>query len=175
MDPYIGEIRLFAGNYAPRGWALCNGALLPISSNTVLFSIIGIQYGGNGTTNFALPDLRGRAPLHQGAGPGLTERTIGETGGESSVTLLETEIPSHTHVPNGTTAATSGVADPTNAIWGSESVLGAKPYIASSSSLVSMSPLALGAAGGSQPHNNMQPFLGLNFIIALDGVFPPRS
>ncbi|KIL35592.1 hypothetical protein SD71_12640 [Cohnella kolymensis] len=172
MDPYLGEIRLFAGNFAPRGWALCNGQLMPISQNTALFSILGTQYGGNGTTNFALPDFRGRAPVHQGQGPGLTARTIGEMGGSSSVTLQATQIPSHTHVPNCQSA--QGIADPTGAIWTNSgglrglAVYGPTPE-------VGMSPTAVQAAGGSQPHNNMQPSLGLNYIIALEGVFPPRS
>lgn len=174
MDPYVGEIRLFSGNYAPVGWALCNGQIMNIQQNPVLFSIIGNSYGGDGRTTFALPDLQGMAPMGQGAGSGLTPRSIGTSLGASTQTLTINEIPNHTHVPNGSSATAASQADPSNKVWGSESDAAVnKPYAATPN--VSMNTLALNSAGGSQAHNNMQPFLALNFIIALEGVFPPKQ
>jgi len=174
MDPYVGEIRLFAGNFAPRGWALCNGQLLPVAQNPALFSILGTQYGGDGKTTFALPNLQGRAPMGQGAGPGLTSYPVGASVGSSTVALLSNQLPAHTHQPQGTSAFAGGVQDPTNKIWGSELPSAAsKAYAATPNS--PMNPLALEATGGSQPHNNMQPYLTLNYIIALQCVFPPRQ
>ena len=175
-DNFVAEIRMFTGNFAPKGWALCDGQLMSISQNTALFSLLGTTYGGNGTSNFALPNLQGCAPMGAGQGPGLTLRDLGEIGGEQTVTLLQTEMPVHSH---GAMAATSGGQDsPANNTWG-ESKLGKTPlnvYAASNAnSNVPMSQFALSAAGGSQPHNNMPPFLGLTFIIALQGVFPARS
>lgn len=171
MDPFVGEIRLFAGNFAPKGWALCNGQLLPISQNTALFSLLGVQYGGDGKTTFALPNMQGKAPVHRGQGNGLTDRTIGEIGGSANVTLLTTEIPAHTHVPNS--QSSQGVADPTNALWTNTAGLRGAAYYGTTAD-TSMSPAAIQPAGGSQPHNNMQPYLGVNYIIALQGVFPSR-
>ena len=174
MDPYIGEIRIFAGNFAPKDWAFCNGQLLPISQNTALFSILGIMYGGDGKSTFALPNLQGAAPMHAGDGPGLTPRTIGEYGGEQTVTLLEMEMPLHSH------AAVVGdpaylQASPEQGIWSkTQGRLGAKAY-SDATNPMGMNPQAIQVSGGSQPHNNMQPYLGLNFIIALQGVFPPRG
>lgn len=174
MDPYVGEIRLFAGNYAPRGWALCNGQIINIQQNAALYAVIGSIYGGDGRTTFALPDMQGLAPMGQGAGPGLTPRNIAVQVGESTQTLTINEIPSHTHVPNGSSASGSSQADPTNNIWGSETATTPlKPYAATPD--VQMSPLALSLTGDSQAHNNMQPYLTLSFIIALEGVFPPKS
>jgi microcystin-dependent protein len=173
MDPFLGEIRIFAGNFAPRGWALCDGQLVPISQNTALFSILGVQYGGDGRTNFALPDFQGRAPVQQGQGPGLTVRNMGEPGGESYVVLKQSEIPPHSHVPNSQSVS-NGVADPTNAVWTNSSGLsGQKVYGTTADS--PMSPQAIQVTGGSQPHNNSQPYLGLTYIIALEGIFPPRN
>lgn len=170
MDPYIGEIRQFAGNFAPKDWALCNGQLLPISQNTALFSLLGTTYGGDGKTTFGLPNLCGKAPMQYGQGPGLTDRSPGEDGGSPAVTLLQTEIPAHTHsAMGGPKAATTA---PDNAGWGAIDRLGTALY--ASTPNAQMHPMALGVAGGSQPHNNMQPFLGMNFIISLHGVFPPR-
>jgi len=171
-DPFVGEIRIFPLNFAIRGWALCNGQLLPLSQNTALFSLLGTTYGGDGRTNFALPDLRGRAPMHFGTGPGLTPRNLGESAGESMVTLLPSQMPAHIHseraestpsstsTPSGNVSlasATTGVAR-TN-VYGPEGDL---------------APMG-GPVGGSQPHNNRQPYLGLNFQIALQGIFPPRG
>lgn len=173
-DPFVGEIRIFAGNFAPRGWAFCDGQLLPVSQNTALFSILGNMYGGDGKTNFALPNLQGRAPMHQGAGPGLTPRTIGEFGGTSTVTLLESEIPSHTHQPQAYSGA-AGSADPTNQVWAKAVAGRGSDYLAyAATTSATMSAQAVVPAGGSQPHNNMQPYLGLSFIIALQGVYPAR-
>ncbi|WLR52039.1 tail fiber protein [Bacillus tianshenii] len=172
MDQFIGEIRPFAGNFAPRDWAFCNGQLMSISQNTALFSIIGTAYGGDGITNFALPDLRGRAPMHSGTGSGLTPRVIGEEGGTTTVTLIESEMPNHNHLPNCKSVASD--ATPINNIWASvPSGKGSKPIYTASAN-TTMNPQALQPSGGNQSHNNMQPYLGLNFIIALDGDYPIR-
>jgi microcystin-dependent protein len=171
-DQFVAEIRIFAGNFAPNGWATCDGQLLPISQNTALFSLIGTFYGGNGTSNFALPNFQGSFPMHQGNGAGLTPRSVGETGGSQFVTLLPNEMPIHTHGPQGALApGAPRLANPANAIWAPST---ARPY-ASGPPNVAMHPLALSVAGGSQPHNNMPPFQTLTFIIALQGIFPPRS
>ena len=174
-DQFISEIRIFAGNFAPTGWAFCDGQLLPISQNTALFSLLGTNYGGNGTTNFGLPNLQGSAPLGAGQGPGLSLRDLGAVGGEQNVTLLESQMPAHSHTAQ---ASTSGGTDsPTGAAWG-ESKLGKTPlaaYAASGPNNVPMSPQGLALAGGSLPHNNMPPYLCLTFIIALQGIFPPRG
>jgi microcystin-dependent protein len=170
-QPFIGDIYIFAGDYAPRGWAFCDGQLLSIAQNQALFSILGTTYGGNGQTNFALPDLRGRAPMHFGQGPGLSNRTLGERGGSEGVALAQTEMPQHNHIASGTDA-TGTHTGPANAVWATSARSDAQ-Y--SARGTVSMSPNALGAAGGGQPHNNMQPFLALRFIIALEGVYPSRN
>jgi microcystin-dependent protein len=173
MEPYIGEIRIFAGNYAPVNWAFCDGSLLAIRSNTALFSIIGTTYGGNGVVTFALPDLRGRAPMHYGTGNGLTPRFIGELGGNPSVTLTVSEIPLHTHAAN-CLAAASNQTSPAGAIW-SNSTGGRKPAdIYSSKFDTAMSAQAIGTTGGTIQHNNMQPYLGINYIMAMQGIFPSR-
>jgi microcystin-dependent protein len=173
-NPFVAEIRIFAGNFAPLGWAFCNGQLLPINQNTALFSLIGTYYGGNGTTNFALPNLQGRAPLNAGQGPGLSFYDLGDNGGAQSVTLSTTQIPSHAHPALGSTAVgaqtTPGGAVP--ALPGISR--GALAYKTGPPD-TTLSPQALGVAGGNQPHNNMPPYLVVNFIIALQGVFPPRS
>jgi microcystin-dependent protein len=169
MDPYIGEIRIFAGNFAPRGWALCNGQILSIAQNTALFSLLGTTYGGNGQTTFALPDLQGRLPMHPGNGPGLTPRTLGETSGTETVTLILNQIPSHTHQPRASTEDANS-ATPLNATW----ALASNPMYRPDDG-VAMAPNALAQAGSGQPHNNLQPYLVVNFIIALQGVYPPRS
>jgi microcystin-dependent protein len=172
-DPFVAEIRIFAGNFAPTGWAQCDGQLLPISQNTALFSLLGTTYGGNGKSNFALPDLQGRAPMHPGQGPGLSLHDLGETGGSETVSLLESEIPSHSHAQRA--ASDDGdLKAPT-----ASRVLGRSTngflYQSSTSGLQPMSDQALAPAGGDQPHNNMQPYLTCYFCIALQGVFPPRT
>jgi microcystin-dependent protein len=175
-DQFVSEIRMFAGNFAPTGWALCNGQLLPISQNTALFSLLGTQFGGNGTSNFALPNLQGSVPISFGNGGGLTPRVIGETGGEAAVTLLQTQLPSHTHAAMASTVG--GADSPANAVWG-ESKLGKTPmnvYAASNANTnVPMSPQALAVAGSDSPHNNMPPYQCLTFIIAMQGIFPARG
>ena len=171
-NPFLAEIRIFTGNFAPKGWALCNGQLLPISQNTALFSLLGTTYGGDGKSNFALPNMQGNAPMQPGQGPGLSLHDLGETAGEQAVTLLQTEMPSHPHTAQA--AASGNLADPGNNAW-STGAKGHPGFYAAVGSNTPMSATALSIAGGNQPHNNMIPFLGLTFIIALQGVFPPRS
>lgn len=173
-NPFLGEIRAVGFNFAPTGWALCNGQLMSISQNTALFSLLGTYYGGDGKTTFALPNLQGCAPMHQGNGAGLTPRTIGEIGGETSVTLLQTHIPLHAHAPMS--AATSNAESPAGAVFGGGGGRGREPaYAPMSSSTAQMNTQAVGITGSNQPHNNLPPYLTLNFIIALQGVYPTRS
>jgi len=174
-DFYLAEIRMFAGNFAPRNWALCNGQLLPISQNTALFSLLGTYYGGNGQTNFALPDLRGRAPMHWGNGPGLTSRVLGELSGENTVTLLTTEMPAHTHTISGATipSSTPGATPASNTLFTNSSPNGV--YAAAVGTPVLLAPQSISTAGGSQPHNNTQPYQAVTFIIAMQGIFPARN
>lgn len=169
-DPFVAEIRIFPFNFAPRGWAWCNGQLLPISQNTALFSLLGTTYGGDGKSNFALPDLQGRASMHQGQGPGLSVRDLGESGGSETVTLLASEIPAHTHALNasGGPANIQAPAD-TRVLGRANTTVYAAP-----SNPVQLAPEALTSAGGNLPHNNMQPYLTLYFNIALQGIYPPR-
>lgn len=171
-DQFIGEIRIFAGTFAPKGWMLCNGQLLPISQNTALFSLLGTNYGGDGRTNFALPNLQGNFPMNQGQGPGLTSRFVGETGGESAATLLVSQIPAHSHNLLAAAAASTGTAGPTVSL---APVASGAPIYHAATSPVGMDPASIGATGGSSPHNNLQPYLVLNFIIAMAGIFPPRG
>lgn len=171
-EPFIAEIRIFAGNFAPRGWAFCNGQLLPISQNTALFSLIGTTYGGDGRTTTALPNLQGRAPMHPGRGPGLTERRLGQIGGVETVTLTEAQMPAHGQSIQGTSdPAQDDDPGPGKSLARSE---GADVYGAPQN-LVPMAAQTLGSAGGGQQHNNMQPYLAINFIIALVGLYPSRS
>lgn len=169
-EPFIAEIRIFAGNFAPRGWAFCDGQLLPISQNTALFSLIGTTYGGDGRTTTALPNLQGRAPMHPGRGPGLTSRRLGENGGSETVTLTEAQMPNHTHIILGSGPANSN----TPAGAGHATSTTVRQYHAATN-LVDVAETTLTATGGSQPHNNLQPFLALTFIIALTGLYPSRS
>ena len=170
-EPFIAEIRIAGFNFAPRGWAFCNGQILPINQNTALFSLLGTTYGGNGQTTFALPNLQGRAPMHPGQGPGLTPRVLGEMSGTNTVTLISTEIPNHTHQAVATNNEPSATS-PANAAWAS---LESGSIYRRDAPDTAMSQSALAPAGGGQPHNNMQPYLGLNFIIALQGIFPSRN
>jgi microcystin-dependent protein len=163
-DPYLAQISIVAFNFPPRGWAFCNGQLLQISQNQALFSILGTTYGGDGRTTFALPNFQGMAPLHVGSGFAL-----GNTGGEPTHTLLISEMPSHTHTPSGS-PSTANARTTTGNSWAAES---ANPYSPTSSG--SMQPGCIGISGGSQPHNNLQPYLVLNFVIALVGIFPSRN
>jgi microcystin-dependent protein len=173
-DPFVAEIRIFPFNFAPKGWAWCDGQLLPISQNTALFSLLGTNYGGNGKSNFGLPDLQGGAPMFWGQGPGLSLYDIGQTGGSQTVTLLESEMPSH---PHGMMAAaqisTSGVPSPSVGPGRSRGMNMYQSNVAQN--VVQMSPSAIGPAGASQPHNNLMPYLTFYFCIALQGVFPPRG
>ncbi len=172
-DPFVAEIRIFPFNFAPRGWAWCDGQLLPLSQNTALFSLLGTTYGGNGKSNFALPNLGGRAPMHPGQGPGLSLRDLGETGGSETVTLLASEIPSHSH-PVNASAAPADAQSPEG--LSPARVVGAMPYgTPAGAPLVPMAQESISPAGGDQPHNNMMPFLAFYFCIALQGVFPPRT
>ena len=173
-DPFVAEIRIFPFNFAPRGWAFCDGQLLPLSQNTALFSLLGTTYGGNGKSNFALPDLQGRAPMHPGQGPGLSLHDLGETGGSETVTLLESEIPAHSHTFNVAGADVGDERTPIDRSFARTTGVGGNLYRAPSN-LVSLAPQALPPAGGNQPHNNMQPYLTFYFNIALQGVFPPRT
>lgn len=173
-DPFVAEIRIFPFNFAPKNWAWCDGQLLPLSQNTALFSLLGTTYGGNGKSNFALPDLQGRAPMHPGQGPGLSLHDLGETGGSETVTLLESEIPAHAHTLQSSSALANRTTPAGNAIARAED---ATPYVPSNPApaLVALAPETLTPAGGDQPHNNMQPYLTFYFCIALAGVFPPRT
>jgi microcystin-dependent protein len=177
MDPFVAEIRIFPFNFAPKGWAWCNGQLLPISQNTALFSLLGTTYGGDGKSTFALPDLQGSAPMHTGGnqpGPGLSFYSLGQTGGSETVTLLQSEMPSHGHALNTDGGDVGEERIPTNRAVARTTGVGGNLYGAASN-LVQMASQALPPAGGDQPHNNMMPYLTLNFNIALQGVFPPRS
>jgi microcystin-dependent protein len=164
-QPYVGEIRMFAGNFAPAGWMFCEGQLLPISENETLFQLIGTTYGGDGQSTFALPDLRGRLPIHQGNG-----FILAETGGAEEITLTVNQIPSHTHplLGSGNTASDT---NPANGLLG---VLTVDAYVASNPN-INMSPQAIGPVGGSQPHTNFQPYLCIDFIISLFGIFPSQT
>jgi microcystin-dependent protein len=171
-SPFVAEIRIFPFNFPPKSWAFCNGQLLPISQNTALFSLLGTTYGGDGKTTFALPDLQGNAPMFWGQGPGLSLYDLGQTGGSPTVTLIDSEMPSHSHsvmaFPNPGNVNTP---DPTLALARSK---GGSAYKLPPQTLVNFAPEALGVTGGSQPHNNLMPYLTLNFCIALQGIFPPR-
>jgi microcystin-dependent protein len=171
-DPFVAEIRIVGFNFAPRGWAHCNGQLLPISQNTALFSLLGTTYGGNGQTTFALPNLQGRAPMHSGLGPGLSNRTLGDFGGEQTVTLGVTQIPSHRHALLAADA-TANASTPAGGLFARAQEDTFAP--AGNKTVTPMHSAAVGSTGGGLPHNNMQPYLAMNFIIALQGIFPPRS
>lgn len=172
-EPFIAEVRIFAGNFAPRSWAYCNGQLLPIAQNTALFSLVGTTYGGDGHTTFGLPNLQGRAPMHPGRGPGLTSRRLGERNGAKTVILTENQLPSHTHEYrlSSEMADEAGSSDPAG---NSPAVpRRSRRYLGQATSLVNGALLP--SAGGNVAHNNMQPYIGLNFIIALTGTYPSRS
>lgn len=172
MDPFIAEIRIVGFNFAPKGWAFCDGQLLPISQNTALFSLLGTFYGGNGASTFALPNLQGATPLGSGQGPGLSPRTLGETGGSSTVDLLESEMPSHSHALQAHAGDPGDLNDPTSGLFALAA--GGSPYNPSAPAPVALGEGVLSFVGQSSPHNNMQPYLTLNFVIALQGVYPSR-
>ena len=172
-DPFVAEIRIFPFNFAPRGWAFCDGQILPISQNTALFSLLGTTYGGNGQTTFALPNLQGKSAMHPGQGPGLSLHDLGETGGSETVTLLTSEIPAHSHtlrannsdgtLPVPTNNVSSGPGADRDLFWYKNGTPNPQ-----------MNATALNVTGGNLPHNNLMPYLTMNFCIALQGVFPPR-
>lgn len=172
-DPFVAEIRIFPFKFAPKGWAFCDGQILPISQNTALFSLLGTTYGGNGQSTFALPNLQGSAPMHPGQGQGLSLRDLGETGGAETITLLVSEIPLHPHIMQAF-ATPADLKEPQTGAVLTRNQNGAI-YNTTINNFVQMAPQALTPAGGSLPHNNMQPYLTLSFCIALQGVFPPRG
>lgn len=175
-DPFIGEIRMFGGNFAPSGWALCNGQLLSISQNSALFSILGTSFGGNGQTTFGLPDLRGRVPINQGQGLGLSSYDIGQQGGSEQVTLLQTQMPAHNHIVNATSDNATASAASANLLATPSAGRGQNaPQIYGTGTAVTMGPTMIAPSGGSQPHENIQPYLCVTFIIALQGIYPSRS
>lgn len=169
--PFIAEIVMFAGNFAPRNWAFCQGQILSIAQNTALFSLLGTTYGGNGQTTFALPDLRGRVPIHPGQGPGLSTYVLGEQGGTENVTLLTTQIPAHNHT--AVTRANSGAANDTSPIG--NFLADGNQYNSASNAQMNATGVTIGNTGGSQPHTNIQPYTCINYIIALFGIFPSRN
>ena len=169
--PYVGEIRLFAGNFAPVGWAFCDGQLLAISQNEVLFNLIGTTYGGDGQTTYALPDLRGRVPLHQGQGSGTSNYVIGQNGGVENVAINAAQMPSHTHGLRASTQAAKAVDDESNAFGSSTSA----NYYGAVTQTVPMDAGAFTSIGSGQAHNNMGPFTGMSFIISLFGVYPTQN
>jgi len=171
-EPFIAEIKIFAGNFAPRGYAFCDGQLMSIAQNTALFSLVGTTYGGDGRTTFGIPDLKDRAPMHVGTGPGLTQRRLGYKGGEDNVTLNVSQIPSHSHRPNATSQENNQTSPASNT-WGHGN--GSVLYRQSATLNSNMNHGAISPVGGNQRHNNMQPYLTLSFIIALVGLFPSRS
>lgn len=170
-DQFVAEIRIFPFNFPPKGWAFCNGQILPISQNTALFSLLGTTYGGDGKSTFALPDLQGRAPMHPGQGAGLSLHDLGESDGTEIVTLLESEMPVHSHNMMASNADSTEQWPADNLFAGG--LGGIAMYGAPGTAI--LAPQAIGVAGGSQPHNNMQPYLTCYFNIALQGVFPPRG
>jgi microcystin-dependent protein len=168
-EPFIGEVRMFGGNFAPVNWAFCNGQLMAISQNEALFTLIGTTYGGDGQSTFALPNLQGRIPIHQGQGVGLTARVIGEAAGEENVTLTVQQLPSHTHAAQGSASVGSATA-PAGNVWASWDDA---PY--ATTPTVGMDPTAVSQQGGNQPHDNVAPYLAVSFIISLFGIFPSQN
>ena len=180
-DQFIAEIRIFPFNFAPVGWALCNGQILPISQNTALFSLLGTTYGGNGTTNFALPNLQGAAPLNFGQGPGLSLRDLGEIGGEAAVTLTTSEMPLHNHTISASTSSGTSLTAAGNQLGVGKTGTKTSQTVANlyspnpAKATSGLAGTAMTVAGSGQPHNNLMPYLTLNFCIALQGIFPSRS
>lgn len=169
-SPFIGEIRMFGGNFAPAGWAFCDGSLQAISQNDALFNLIGTTYGGDGTSTFALPDLRGRIPIHMGTGSSGTTYVIGQRAGTETVTLTTNQIPSHSHVPQGSSAS-GNQPSPAGGVWAASSL---NEYTATAAD-TNMNASTIGLDGGSQPHGNLMPYLAINFIISLFGIFPSAN
>jgi len=179
-EPFLGQISMFGFGFAPSGWATCDGQILSIAANTALFSLLGTTYGGNGQTTFALPDLRGRVPVHQGTGPGLSPYVLGEVTGTESVTLISTQIPAHTHVATAAVSASASSLAPTDTpansfLTGGGGVTIYNPTTDGTKMNAGMVTVTVQPAGGSQPHDNLQPLLCINFCIALNGIFPSRN
>ena len=172
-NPFLAEIRIFPFNFAPKGWAFCDGQILPLSQNTALFSLLGTTYGGDGKSNFALPNMQGNAPMHPGQGPGLSLHDLGEMSGSETVTLLESEIPAHSHGVFGSNTNSNQQTPVAN--FHSGSTQNHRYAAAANDPNVNMNDGVIAPAGGDQPHNNLSPYLTLNFCIALQGVFPPRT
>lgn len=172
-DPFVAEIRIFGFQFAPKGWALCNGQLLPLSQNTALFSLLGTTFGGDGKSTFALPNMQGNAPMHPGQGPGLSLHDLGEQAGSETVSLTTSQMPLHSHGVGAQTVPLSAIADPTGATL-SRPASGNLYFDGAGASIVAMATQAISVNGGGNPHNNMQPYLTLNFCIALQGVYPQR-
>jgi microcystin-dependent protein len=176
-NPFVAEIRIFGFNFAPRGWAFCDGQILPLSQNTALFSLLGTTYGGDGKSNFALPNMQGNVPMHPGQGPGLNLHQLGETGGSQTVTLLQSEVPAHTHTINCIDGSRVGgqIGQPGNAILVKTPGTPANAFVSGGSQNQTLNFNSVSVVGSGFPHNNMMPYLGMNFCIALQGVYPPRS
>jgi microcystin-dependent protein len=172
-NPFVAEIRIFPFSFPPKGWAFCDGQLLPLSQNTGLFALLGTTYGGDGKSNFALPNMQGNAPMHPGQGPGLSLHDLGESSGSDTVTLLESEIPSHNHLVQASTTSSASPTPSPTVTFGKSS--GFAAYSTNTSGLVQLADATIAPAGGDQPHNNLMPYLTLNFCIALQGVYPPRT
>lgn len=175
MEPFLGMVGLFGFNFEPRGWAFCSGQILPIAQNSALFALLGVTYGGNGQTTFALPDLRGRVPIGQGQGPGLTPHPIGEVAGTETVTLIQTQMPAHNHLLNVSTQG-AGSDSPSGSVLAVSALAdGTVVNTYGSTITATANPQSIGVAGGTQPHPNMQPYLVMNYCIALEGIFPSRN
>jgi microcystin-dependent protein len=172
-EPFIGIITIFGGNFAPVGWAYCNGQQMPIAQYEALFTLLGTTYGGDGQNTFALPDMRSRMPIHSGQGTGLSQYRVGQTGGSEQVTLLANQMPPHNHVARAST--TSNQTVPTNNVWGGGDSSSPTALYTSGPVDATMSSKATNGAGGSQPHQNVQPILAMNFIIALEGIYPSQA
>ncbi len=174
-EPFLAEIIMFAGNFAPRGWAFCQGQILSIAQNTALFSLLGTTYGGNGQTTFALPDLRGRVPVGTGQGPGLPNVNLGDPAGEPTHTLIITEMPAHNHVAQAASNSGAGNSASPGNTWATSTARDNVYRNEAPDGAMAANTVTVGVAGGSQPHNNMQPYLGINFIIAIEGLYPSRN
>jgi microcystin-dependent protein len=174
-NPFLAEVRILPFNFPPRGWAFCDGQILPLSQNTALFSLLGTTYGGDGKSNFALPNMQGNAPMHPGQGPGLSLHDLGETGGSDTVELILTEMPSHSHTVMANDLFTGTVPTPDPSLCYAKASTGTPYSDSTTTNVVQFNFAAITSAGGDQPHNNLMPYLTLNFCIALQGVFPPRT
>jgi len=175
QEPYLGEIRMFAGNFAPRGWALCDGQFLSISSNSALFSLLGTTYGGDGRTTFALPDLRGRAPIHAGQGPGLSNRRLGGKGGAETAVLSASQMPIHSHTVQIKADSTVATSDKPQNAFPARNAAATPQYGENPNSTLNSAAVSVGNAGSGQAHLNMQPYITINYIIALQGIYPSRN